>query len=70
MKIKKHIENVDGLIHNSLHSDIVNDKIIGKQLLFKGRVGNTWSIAIYGTGISYEYMAECDYNNDIKILIA
>jgi hypothetical protein len=68
MKVRKHIEY--DLINNfDLRSDIENELIINAQVLFLGKVGDKWKIAIDNSDIVYEYDSEYEYNEDVKIII-
>jgi hypothetical protein len=69
MRVRKYIQNYDELNHFDLRSDIENNNITGKQLLFLGEHNNVWIIAIDKTDIRYEYTSKNEYNQDIKILI-
>jgi hypothetical protein len=68
MKVRKHIEY--DLINNfDLRSDIENELIINAQVLFLGKDGDKWKIAIDNSDIVYEYDSEYEYNEDVKIII-
>jgi len=68
MKVRKHIQY--DLINNfDLRSDIENELIINAQVLFLGKVGDKWKIAIDNSDIVYEYDSEYEYNEDVKIII-
>ena len=68
MKVRKHIEY--DLINNfDLRSDIENKLIINAQVLFLGKDGDKWKIAIDNSDIVYEYDSEYEYNEDVKIII-
>jgi len=68
MKVRKHIQY--DLINNfDLRSDIENKLIINAQVLFLGKDGDKWKIAIDNSDIVYEYDSEYEYNEDVKIII-
>jgi len=68
MKVRKHIQY--DLINNfDLRSDIENELIINAQVLFLGKDGDKWKIAIDNSDIVYEYDSEYEYNEDVKIII-
>ena len=69
MKVKKHIPNYDSINNIDLRSDIENGNIVGQHLLFLGKNGDAWVIAIDKSNTRYEYTSEYEYNQDVKILL-
>ena len=70
MRVKQQIQKIDELNHYKLRSDIEDNKIVGKHLLFLNKVGDFWVIAIDKTDIRYEYNDIQKYNEDVEILIS